>query len=160
MAAAADLLSGLWGKVWPPAPAAVAILVWLLIRMLLIKRRRNQPPPPPGAVRAIHSKAEWDEALKEAKTANKLVIVDFTAAWCGPCRVIAPKYSQLSEREEYKETMFLKVDVDEVKEVAQQCGVSCMPTFQFFRAGQRVDTLEGANLARLVSLLTKHQKRE
>jgi thioredoxin len=71
------------------------------------------------------------------------VVVDFTATWCGPCQRIAPVFTALAE--ENPEVCFVKVDVDENEEVAQECGVESMPTFQFYKSGLKVHEFSGAS---------------
>lgn len=78
-----------------------------------------------------------------ASAGAKLVVVDFTAKWCGPCQMIAPIFERLSAK--YPQVVFLKVDVDECDQVAASNGVSAMPTFIFFRAKTRVARIQGAN---------------
>lgn len=73
----------------------------------------------------------------------KLVVVDYTASWCGPCRHIAPIFEELSRR--YDRATFLKVDVDKCKETASGQGVSAMPTFIFYRNKLKLDRVQGAN---------------
>ena len=53
----------------------------------------------------VHSKAEWDEL--HASNAGKTIVVDFTATWCGPCRMIGPYFEELST--EFESVIFLKV---------------------------------------------------
>ena len=57
-------------------------------------------------VKMLKTKQEFDEALK-ALGSGKLMVVDFTASWCGPCRMIAPKYAAMAE--EFKDVEFYKV---------------------------------------------------
>ncbi|XP_008426201.1 thioredoxin b [Poecilia reticulata] len=102
-------------------------------------------------VREVKDLADFESILKEA--GNKLVVVDFTATWCGPCKQIAPEFIKLSEVPENKEVVFLKVDVDEAEDVSSQCKISCMPTFQFYKNGAKVFEFSGANLATLKSKL-------
>ena len=64
-----------------------------------------------GSLDMISTKEEFDAALKDA--GSKLVVVDFTASWCGPCQQIAPVFKALAQ--EHKDVVFLKVDVDENK---------------------------------------------
>ncbi|KAM6949552.1 thioredoxin b [Aplochiton taeniatus] len=99
-------------------------------------------------VRDIEDLDEFQGVLKEA--GDKLVVVDFTATWCGPCKQIAPRYSELSGKPENKNVVFLKVDVDEAEDVAKHCDIKCMPTFQFYKNGQKVDEFSGANYDKLV----------
>uniref|UniRef100_A0A3Q0RYL9 Thioredoxin domain-containing protein n=1 Tax=Amphilophus citrinellus TaxID=61819 RepID=A0A3Q0RYL9_AMPCI len=80
--------------------------------------------------------------LKEA--GGKLVVVDFTATWCGPCKQIAPKYL-MAEDPANSNVIFLKVDVDEAEDVSSFCKISCMPTFQFYKNGAKVHEFSGAN---------------
>ncbi|RXG67305.1 Thioredoxin-2 [Armadillidium vulgare] len=72
---------------------------------------------------------DFDQQLEEA--GSKLVVVDFYATWCGPCKTIAPKIEALSK--ELENVVFLKVDVDDCEELSQRYKISCMPTFLFFR---------------------------
>nr|ACM09596.1 Thioredoxin [Salmo salar] len=95
----------------------------------------------------IDDKDDFLNALKEA--GDKLVVVHFTATWCGPCKNIAPFFKGLSEKPENSNVVFLKVDVDDAADVAQHCEIKCMPTFHFYKNGEKVDDFSGANQATL-----------
>lgn len=86
---------------------------------------------------------------------NKLVVVDFTATWCGPCRAIAPHYESLSQRYQNR-SRFLKVDVDEAQDIAQFCSVSAMPTFHFYLDGKKVAHFSGADPNMLDRTVEQH----
>jgi thioredoxin 1 len=70
------------------------------------------------------------------------VVVDFTAAWCPPCRVMSPILDELAE--ERPDVRFVKLDVDDNTETAVRYGVLSMPTFMVFRGGEPVLKLVGA----------------
>ncbi|XP_014669450.1 PREDICTED: thioredoxin-like protein 1 [Priapulus caudatus] len=74
---------------------------------------------------------------------SKLVVVDFTASWCGPCQRIAPIFAELSGK--YPAAVFLKVDVDQCRQTAAGNGIQAMPTFIFFRSKVKLDMLRGAD---------------
>ncbi|XP_070541285.1 thioredoxin-like [Ptychodera flava] len=101
----------------------------------------------------VETKDAFDAELKNA--GSKLVVVDFTAAWCGPCQFIAPKYKALAE--EMTDVVFLKVDVDENSETAQSCNISSMPTFVFFKNGKELERFSGASEEKLRATIAKNK---
>lgn len=96
-----------------------------------------------GNVHIISANQEYEAKIFEANTSGKIVVVDFTAAWCGPCKMITPFYSELSEK--YPQLVFLKVDVDAMPELSATWDVQAMPTFFFIKDGKQIDKLVGAN---------------
>ncbi|XP_059480880.1 thioredoxin-like protein 1 [Neocloeon triangulifer] len=87
-----------------------------------------------------------DDAMFQAELTSagvKLVVVDFTATWCGPCQRMAPIFESLATK--YPRAVFLKVDVDECQETAGSQGVTAMPTFIFYRNRVKLDRLQGAD---------------
>uniref|UniRef100_A0A8C2KCI0 Thioredoxin n=1 Tax=Cyprinus carpio TaxID=7962 RepID=A0A8C2KCI0_CYPCA len=102
----------------------------------------------------VHCNA-FDNALKNA--GNKLVVVDFTATWCGPCQNIAPFYKELSEKQENSNVVFLKVDVDDAQDVASFCDIKCMPTFHFYKDGKKIDEFSGSNQSKLEEKINLHK---
>lgn len=73
---------------------------------------------------------------------NKLVLVDFWAQWCGPCKTLGPVLEEISNEHDDK-VQVLKLDVDQLKEVAASYGIKSIPTMIFFKNGQIVSTLVG-----------------
>ncbi|XP_011425198.2 thioredoxin-like protein 1 [Crassostrea angulata] len=98
-----------------------------------------------GTVRMVTEDSQFQPELANAGT--KLVVVDYYATWCGPCRRIAPVYGELSLK--YPNVVFLKVDVDQCQETAQSQGVTAMPTFIFYKNKVKVDEMKGADAAAL-----------
>ena len=84
----------------------------------------------------INSVEEFDNSIKEG-----LVLVDFFATWCGPCRMLSPVLEEVSE--ENQDLKVLKIDVDEVGALAARYGIQSIPTLMLFKNGQRVETRTG-----------------
>ncbi len=84
-----------------------------------------------------------EEFEKEVVNSDIPVIVDFYADWCGPCKMLAPIFTELSE--EYTgEVKFVKINVEEVQEVAMRLDVMSIPTILFFKGGDVVGQQMGA----------------
>lgn len=73
------------------------------------------------------------EEFNEIINSNDKVLVDFFATWCGPCRMIAPNLEELAEEDP---TPIIKVDVDEVGELARKFGIFSIPTLIVFKNGK------------------------
>lgn len=89
---------------------------------------------------AYVQESEFDSLLKE----QKFVVVDFTATWCGPCRLVSPLMDQLAE--EYKDrAQVVKVDIDNNKPVFKRFGLKSIPAVLFFKDGELAETIVGVS---------------
>lgn len=86
---------------------------------------------------------EITDAEFDGATGKGNVLVDFWAAWCGPCRMVAPILEQLSQAYDGK-VLFLKMNVDENQSTPQAMNVRGIPTILLMKDGVVVDTLTGA----------------
>ncbi|XP_019421225.1 PREDICTED: thioredoxin H-type-like [Lupinus angustifolius] len=107
-----------------------------------------------GQVIGCHTVEAWNQQLQRGNESKKIIVVDFTASWCGPCRFIAPFLAELAKK--FTNVIFLKVDVDELKSVAQDWAVEAMPTFVFIKEGSIVGKVVGAKKDELQQTLEKH----
>lgn len=83
------------------------------------------------------TKDGFDKALSQ----GKLMMVDFWASWCGPCRMLGPVIEQLDNR--YPDVVVGKVNVDDEQELAMRYGVMSIPTVIFFKDGKEIDRKVG-----------------
>ncbi|OIW31196.1 hypothetical protein CONLIGDRAFT_660982 [Coniochaeta ligniaria NRRL 30616] len=103
----------------------------------------------------ITSQAQWRQIL----STSTVVIADFYADWCGPCKMIAPTFESLSTKySKPKKITFCKVDVDNQQSVAQMYSVRAMPTFLVLHNGAVVQTVQGANPPALAAAVEKGVK--
>ncbi|KAG8380322.1 hypothetical protein BUALT_Bualt06G0003600 [Buddleja alternifolia] len=80
---------------------------------------------------------------------DKAVVLDMYTQWCGPCKVIAPKYQQLSEK--YEDVVFLKLDCNQDnKPLAKELGIKVVPTFKILKDSKIVKEVTGAKFDDLV----------
>eukprot|EP01113_Clastostelium_recurvatum_P045138 TRINITY_DN7714_c0_g1_i2.p1 TRINITY_DN7714_c0_g1~~TRINITY_DN7714_c0_g1_i2.p1 ORF type:complete len:753 (+),score=213.96 TRINITY_DN7714_c0_g1_i2:43-2301(+) len=97
--------------------------------------------PKINKVRALTSEGDLDRELLAAK--SRLVVVDFMAQWCGPCKKLAPFVDQLAL--DYPNVVFLKVDVDQLPGTAARCEIKAMPTFRLYIGNDVVEKFTGAD---------------
>ena len=88
---------------------------------------------------------EVTDATFQEETKDGIVLVDFWATWCGPCRMQAPILEQLSEELDESELKIVKMDVDENPVTPQSFGVMSIPTLLFKKDGEVVKQVAGAH---------------
>ena len=101
------------------------------------------------SVNALHYIHEYESVI----ASQGLTVVDYFGTWCNPCLQISPKVADLAKA--YPNVHFYKVDVDAASDIATRAKVSAMPTFHFYKNGQLVDTVVGANLPALKKAVAK-----
>ncbi len=89
----------------------------------------------------------------DMSTSNGIVVVDFFAEWCGPCKVIAPELAKMAAELAGK-VNFYKVDVDEEEDLSAREAIRAMPTIKIYQNGKLVETIVGANLPKLQEIVS------
>ena len=73
---------------------------------------------------------------------NQLLLIDFWAEWCGPCKSMHPVFTRMAKK--YKQVRFARVNVDDAQDIAVKYGVQSIPTFIMFKNGEIVNRMVGA----------------
>ncbi|AMD22505.1 HHL265Wp [Eremothecium sinecaudum] len=122
----------------------------------------GKPVPPPRSI-FFHSRNPASKGVQEitssshfssAIASSRLVVVDFYATWCGPCKMLAPILEQYAAQ--YTTADFYKVDVDQHRSIASQHEISAMPTVVFFKKGKEVARIRGGNASAIKGLIETH----
>ncbi|KAL4332076.1 hypothetical protein GQ457_07G016850 [Hibiscus cannabinus] len=103
----------------------------------------------------MHSLAQWNEKLASTKQSNKLLVMDFSATWCGPCKWMEPAIEEYANT--YPDVEFIKIDVDTLADVAREYKVEAMPTFVLIKKGKEIARLTGAKKSELRNLIERHR---
>ena len=104
-------------------------------------------------VKSCNSLAELKQEILAA--GDKLVVIDFFAEWCLPCRMMSPEIERLAVAE--TEVVFLKVDIAVNEEAAERFYINALPTFILIKGGAMVDEVLGANLDKLKQTVNKQK---
>jgi len=116
------------------------------------KRGKSEMIAPPKLVEDV-------DKFRSVLQNHEIVVVKFTASWCGPCKSIEPFFVSMYQKcyERMKEKVFfVKVDVDDLDEIAQENKISMMPTFIVFQKGKNIASMSGSNEGDLESFLQKN----
>lgn len=85
-----------------------------------------------------------DQSFSRFINKNDLpIVVDFWASWCGPCKMMAPVFSKLSEQMQ-SQLRFAKVNTEEAQQISSQLGIRSIPTLILYHQGKEIDRLAGA----------------
>jgi len=95
-----------------------------------------------GEIKMTVNEVNENNYEKEVKDSKLPVIIDFWAEWCGPCRMIAPVFEELSEDFEGK-LKFAKVNIDENNSIANEYGVRSIPTLVLIKDGKEINRITG-----------------
>ncbi|GAM18607.1 hypothetical protein SAMD00019534_017820, partial [Acytostelium subglobosum LB1] len=97
-----------------------------------------------GSLRYFYTEIQQSIQFKQVLAENKMVIVDFHAPWCGPCRVLNPLLESTFKDNKIPDIKLAKVDIDEVGSIAEEFQVSSIPTLIAFKDGMEVHRIIGA----------------
>ncbi len=100
----------------------------------------------------LEDKSDFNEALRSA--GDSLIVIDFFATWCGPCKNLTPQLIELSEKSPL--VKFYKVNVDKNEEISKKYKITAMPTVLFIKSSKIVKKVIGANMTEIKATLKKH----
>ena len=126
-----------------------------------IKHKKLAELQKEAATKAMMSSITEPIMLTDSNFARKvlkyhIMLVDFWAPWCGPCRMVSPMIEQLS-REYSGKVAFGKVNVDENQRIAASFGIQSIPTLMIFKGGKAVDVMVGALPKAQIEMKLKQQ---
>lgn len=94
------------------------------------------------------------ENMLNATPADKLIVIDASATWCGPCRVLAPIFEDMAR--EFTQCKFLTIDVDISADVTEKLAITSIPTVLFYKGGEQLETIRAPSTEQLRSAIETH----
>lgn len=102
----------------------------------------------------ISSPEKWNDCIENNK--KKLIVVKFSAKWCGPCKKIIPLYETTALN--HPDIIFLSIDVDDADEIVSTCDINSVPTIQFIYNKKLLDSYSSADETMFKDYLTSSIK--
>lgn len=106
------------------------------------------------AVGQIGTRAEFQQVL--VNSGDRLVVVNFFAPWCTPCRKMTPEFEKIANRKDFSNVAFFSVDTNENVATAEFYSVNVLPTFILYRKGLKVERFTGADPQKLETFISSH----
>ncbi|RZC88972.1 hypothetical protein C5167_030666 [Papaver somniferum] len=120
-------------------------------RVFTVQSSLDIASPVVGQVTEVDKDTFWP-LVKGATAEDKIVVLDMYTQWCGPCKVMAPKFAKLAEK--YLEVVFMKLDCNnENRPLAKELGIKVVPTFKIFKNNEVVKEVTGAKFDDLVKYI-------
>ncbi|GAA0165379.1 oxidoreductase [Lithospermum erythrorhizon] len=109
----------------------------------------SQSPSGPSNLVVIESEEQFNDSLRKACDEDFPAIFYFTAAWCGPCRLLSPIIGQLSEKYPHVTTFKVDIDKEGLAGPLGKLAITAVPTLHFFQKGKKASEVVGADVQRL-----------
>jgi thioredoxin 1 len=157
-------LKPVWDKLVPEAAKKWLIAMWMKLRHALCPRRTPEVKHKqvashhangPASIRAIQTEEEYKAAL--AATNKRPAVIKFTADFCNPCKLVAPRVLELAHEYEGK-AEFFEIDIEQLDGLAIDLGVTSIPAFHVISNGAKVDEVVGTNMDKLAHYIAQHTR--
>ncbi|KAG7586476.1 Thioredoxin domain [Arabidopsis thaliana x Arabidopsis arenosa] len=102
----------------------------------------------------IKNMNQWKSRLNALNDTNNLLVIEFTAKWCGPCKSLEPKLEELAAK--YTDVEFVKIDVDVLMSVWMEYNLNTLPAIVFMKRGREVDRVVGVKVDEVERKLHKY----
>ncbi|KAL3376643.1 hypothetical protein AABB24_003197, partial [Solanum stoloniferum] len=103
----------------------------------------------PSNIVSIESEEQFNTSLRKVQDESLPAIFYFTAAWCGPCRLLSPVIGQLSEKYPHVTTYKVDIDKEGLGNALSKLNISAVPTLHFYQNGKKTSEVIGADVQRL-----------
>lgn len=136
----------------------LAVLIGIIYIVKVVLSGGKFEEYPGNKVVAVTSIEMWNSIIADPANKGKLMVIDFYATWCPPCRAASPVYGKMSI--DFEDVLFLKVDVDAMSTLMRECNVRAMPTFQLYKDRQQLEQVVGFQESKLRRTIEKHRQEQ
>ena len=96
---------------------------------------------------------DWNTVFENHRKDKNILLINFTAAWCGPCKKLKPELEKLISNDNYKNVKFYKVDIDKCNEIVDKLKIESVPTTLLIKNDNIVERISGSNLSQIITNL-------